>query len=64
MFGNMFGNLFGNISKHMSEHMCGNVFGNMIGNRFGSICVVLGTCVTRKGSYGAPVLNVGHSARI
>ena len=44
--------------------MFGDVFWNMFGNSVGSIVVVLGTCVIIKGSHGAHVLNLGHSARI
>ena len=47
------------MSKAMSENMFGDVVGNKFGNSVGSIFVVLGTCVIIKGSYGAPVLNLG-----
>ena len=52
------------MSKAISENMFGDVVGNKFGNSVGSIFVVLGTCVIIKGSYGAPGLNFGHSARI
>ena len=50
--------------KAISENMFGDVVGNKFGNSVGSIFVVLGTCVIIKGSYGAPGLNLRHSARI